>query len=55
MNDLSPSKLIKNFPFWKLLDCHKVSRINLQHTLIDPQKLESSDFIFDTKSPKVVN
>ena len=49
------TKLIKALPFWKILDCHKVSRINLQHTLIDPQKLEPNDFIFDTSKPKVVN
>lgn len=36
--------IIKDLGFWLILDCHRVSRLNLMNTLPDPQKLESIDF-----------
>jgi hypothetical protein len=45
--NLSKTKLIKSLAFWQILDCHKVSRLNLQYTLIDPQKLEARYFYMD--------
>jgi hypothetical protein len=45
--ELSKTKLIENLAFWQILDCHKVSRLNLQTTIKDPQILEATDFIID--------